>query len=272
MLKIRLIVILLLVPLGFWAIASGGWMYALIITAILAQAASEFGKLFRHEGYRPSNILLVGGSALLSISRYLFAFEHAALLLSLLVLSAMAWHELDYERGAPHSATDFAITVTGILYVGWLGSFLISLRELHNGTWWLMLMFTSIWLADGVAYLVGRNFGRHKMSRRLSPKKSWEGYLGGVLFGALATMALAPVWGLGAGPGSGITARAGLIMGFVIALISPMGDFGVSMFKREVDVKDSSDLIPGHGGMLDRIDSWLWAGVLAYYLVPLLML
>ncbi|MBN2556609.1 MAG: phosphatidate cytidylyltransferase [Anaerolineales bacterium] len=272
MLRVRLAVILLLVPLGFWVIASGGWMYMLVITGFLAQAASEYGNLFANDGHRPAQFLLVVGVALLSVCRFLFGFEHSALVLSILLLVAMAWHEFDFERGAPNSGTDFAITVTGILYVGWLGSYLISLRQLVDGEWWLLLMFTGIWLADGSAYMLGRLFGKHKLSRRLSPNKTWEGYLGGLLIGSLSSMGLATIWALGASPDSGINAITGLVVGFLVALVAPLGDFGVSMFKREVDAKDSSHLIPGHGGMLDRMDSWLWAGVIAYYLVPLLQL
>jgi len=268
MLRTRLAVILLLVPFGFWVIASGGWLYAVVIAAIMGQAASEFSDLFRNRGHRPARALMVAGVLVLVFSRFFFDFRYSSMLLSILLLASMAWHELDYERGAPNSATDFAITLTGILYVGWLGSYLISLRQLENGTWWVMLMFAGIWLADGVAYLIGSRWGKHKISRRLSPKKSWEGYLGGAIFGALGSMALAPLWSLGAGPGSGIGWLSGLVIGAVVSLLAPLGDFGVSMFKREVSAKDSSHLLPGHGGALDRIDSWLWAAVLAYYLVP----
>jgi len=270
MLRIRLAVILLLVPFGFWVIATGGWLYCLVITAMMAQAASEFAGLFMNRGHRPSRALMVAGVVLLVLSRFLFGFEYSALLLSILLLVSMAWHELDFERGAHQSATDFAITLTGILYIGWLGAYLISLRQVEHGTWWLLLMFVGIWLADGAAYLIGSRCGRHKISKRLSPNKSWEGYLGGAVVGALGSMGFAPLWAMGAGAGSGIDLQAGLIMGFVVSLIAPLGDFGVSMFKREVSAKDSSHLLPGHGGMLDRVDSWLWSAVIAYYLVPLL--
>ena len=108
------------------------------------------------------------------------------------------------------------------------------------------------------------------MAPRLSPKKSWEGYVAGVLAGAASGMAFGALWGLGAGPGSTLGAWTGLLTGAVIAVLSPLGDVGISMIKRQLQVKDSGNLLPGHGGALDRVNSWLWAGVLGYYLAVLL--
>jgi phosphatidate cytidylyltransferase len=105
------------------------------------------------------------------------------------------------------------------------------------------------------------------MSPRLSPKKSWEGYFGGILFGALGGALLGyiyPTW-LGAGPA--ITPLRGLLLGLVMSILPTLGDLGESMIKRQVGVKDSGNLLPGHGGAFDRIDSWLWAGVISYYII-----
>jgi phosphatidate cytidylyltransferase len=99
----------------------------------------------------------------------------------------MAYHLFQYERGSQRAGTDFAVTLSGILYIGWLGAYLISLRRLPDGLWWLLTVLPAVWLADTGAYLVGSRFGRHKMTPRLSPKKSWEGYLGGILFSVPGT-------------------------------------------------------------------------------------
>jgi len=116
-------------------------------------------------------------------------------------------------------------------------------------------------------YLVGRAVGRRKLSPRLSPNKTWEGYLAGVAAGALAGAGLAAIWWIGAGPVSSLSPGLGAAVGGILGAITPLGDLGISMLKRQMRVKDTGALLTGHGGALDRMDSWLWAGALAYYLV-----
>ena len=154
-----------------------------------------------------------------------------------------------------------------MLYFGWIGGYLISIRELPEGMWWVLLALPSVWLADSGAYFIGRAIGKHRLSPRLSPKKTWEGYFGGVLVGVLGTAGLAYLWGFWTGPESAITPLSGAILGLVLGVITTLGDLGESMFKRQAGVKDSGNLLPGHGGAFDRIDSWLWAGVLGYYVI-----
>lgn len=266
MLKERIAIALLLLPLLLWVIADGSWLYATGVSLVLGLAAAEYGMLFRSHGLRPALPLLVAGVVVLSFSRFLSGFEQAPLILAVVCLGSMTWHLVDFERGAPRSGTDFAVTLGGILYLGWIGSYLVSLRRLPDGEWWLLLALPSVWLADSFAYMIGRAYGRHRLSPRLSPKKSWEGYLAGVVGGALAGVLFGLLWGVAAGPGSGINARTGLILGATVSILAPLGDLGESMIKREIGVKDSGNLLPGHGGALDRIDSWLWAGVLGFYL------
>jgi len=102
------------------------------------------------------------------------------------------------------------------------------------------------------------------MSPRVSPKKSWEGYFGGILFGIVFAALFASLWHLRVPV---ITPFKGAIIGLVMAVVTPLGDLGESMIKRQFGFKDSSNLLPGHGGVMDRIDSWIWAAVIGYYLV-----
>lgn len=267
MLRERLAVALLLGPLALWVIATGGWLYLASVSLLLGLAAAEFGLLFRGAGSRPAMPLLIGGAAALAAGRGLLDDRMQGLSLAALLLVSMTWHALDYERGASQSGTDFAVTVAGTLYLGWIGGYLISLRGLPEGKWWVLLALPAVWLADSGAYFVGRAFGRHKLSPRLSPNKTWEGYLAGVVTGALAGAGLAQLWRVGAGPGSQLSAPLGALLGAALAVLTPLGDLGISMFKRQMQVKDSGSLLSGHGGALDRTDSWLWAGVLTFYLV-----
>lgn len=267
MLVKRLLVAAILLPVGLWIIKLGGVIFAAFIALILALAAWEYVQLFRRGGFQPSMPLVVGGTLLFVAGRYYDGFTSAGWILSLFVLGAMTWHLVMFERGRDQAATDFALTVAGALYLGWLGAYFISLRDLPEGLWWTLVVLPGVWLADSAAYFVGTRFGRHRLSPRLSPKKSWEGYLGGVVFSPLATAGLCLLWQISAGPGTAISPLRGAIIALVLSILTTLGDLGESMLKRQLGVKDSSHMLPGHGGVLDRIDSWLWGVVIGYYLV-----
>lgn len=271
MLRERSAIALLLFPLIAWIIADGSWLYAVSIMGILAMAAYEFGNLFYAGGYRPAIPLLIIGTVAVVLVRIYFGFEVDYILLAGIVFVALTWHVIDFERGAPKSGTDFALTLTGILYVGWIGAFLITIRHMPDGLWWFLLSLMSVWIADSAALLFGRRFGRHKLAPRVSPKKTWEGYLAGIGMGILCGAGMGLLWRIGAGPLSGINAMSGAIVGGVISTAAPIGDLGISMFKRQIGEKDTGALLPGHGGVLDRIDTWLWSAVLGYFLAIVLI-
>jgi len=270
MLRQRVLVTVVLLPIGLIVFAVGGWLYAAAMALVLALASREYAGLFRLGGLRPSAPLLVAGAALLVLARQAFGFDHTATLLVALALAAMTWHLIDFERGAPRSGTDFGVTLGGVVYLGVTGAYLVSLRNLPEGLWWLLLSLPAVWIGDSAAYFVGRAYGRHKMAPRLSPKKSWEGYVAGILCAGLAGAGLAALFSDVLQRAPSMTVAAGLIVGLVLGTVTPLGDVGISMMKREMQVKDTGTLLPGHGGVLDRIDSWLWAGVLGYYLARLL--
>jgi phosphatidate cytidylyltransferase len=265
----RIIAAMVLAAIGIPAMIVGGYFYFLLILALLGIAAWEFGQIFHNAGNNTSPIILVGGVILIVTMRAFFPAT-AITTLSLLVLIAMTWHLIDYEKGRNQAASDFTVTVTGIFYLGWIGAYLIDIRNLNDGLFWLALIFPAAWFADTAAYFIGRRFGKHQLSPRLSPKKTWEGYWAGVLFGIFGTAGLAVLWhNLGF---LEVTWWQGALLGAVISILSTLGDLGESMFKRQAGVKDSSNIIPGHGGVLDRMDSWLWAGLLGYLLVVWLMI
>ena len=264
MLRQRVIISILLLPLVLGMIALGGWLYVAGVALALALAAAEFGQLFRHADLRPSIPLLVAGVSGLVIARFQLDAEHMALLLAAIALLSMIWHLVDYERGAMRSGTDFTVTLAGIFYLGWIGAYLVELRLLPEGQWWVLIALPVVWIADTAAYFVGKRYGRWPLSPRLSPNKTWEGYLSGVLTGTLAGAALAALF---ASLGGNVDPVGGAIVGFLVSTIAPLGDLGISMIKREMNAKDTGTLLSAHGGALDRIDSWLWAGVLGFYAV-----
>jgi phosphatidate cytidylyltransferase len=267
MLRDRILVAVVLIPIFAWIISSGGWAFSLSVAAILALAAWEYGLLIRKAGFDPSPALLAISVISLSLVRFLGSFEDSALLLAGISLGLITWHLVMYERGAERSGSDFAISLGSVVYLGWIGTYLISLRQLEDGQWWLLVALPAVWLADSAAYIFGKWLGKHPLSPRLSPKKTWEGYFAGVISGGLAGVGFAALWSAGAGMASSLDPRVGLITGLAIGAFAPLGDLGISMIKRETKVKDTGKLLPGHGGILDRIDSWIWAGVIGYYLI-----
>lgn len=272
MLAKRLLVTIILLPVGLAIIWLGGVAYTITIALILCLAAWEYSRLFRAVGLQPASVLLISGVLLLTIGRAWNGFESAPWMLSLLTLAAMGYHLLAYERGQEQPGTNFAVTLAGIFYLGWIGAYLISLRSLPQGVWWFLLVLPSVWIADSGAYMIGRSLGRHKLCPRLSPKKTWEGYIAGIITGTLGAALLASLWRISAGPETAITTGNGALLGLILSVTTTLGDLGESMIKRQAGIKDSSHLIPGHGGVFDRIDSWLWAGVIGYYVIVWLFL
>jgi len=178
------------------------------------------------------------------------------LLASAVVLS-LIWIVLRQRREG--AFIGWAWTLGGILYVGWLLSYFVSLRGLEDGRNWVFLALLVTFASDTAAYFVGRALGRHKLAPRISPGKTWEGtiagFFGAIIVSLLFTMLLP------------ISYWQAILLGFLVSLFGQLGDLAESLLKRNMEVKDSGRLLPGHGGFLDRIDSILFAGVVVYYYV-----
>jgi phosphatidate cytidylyltransferase len=269
MLPDRLAISIVMIPAAAWIVATGGPAFLLMLVAMFAIAAREYVHMFR-ASQRPAEGLILVAVPLLVAARAYPGLNPGGGLITALIVAALGWHLIDFERGAPASATDFVITLGGIVYLGWLGGFFFDLRHMPDGLWWTMTTLSGIWLSDTGAYAVGRALGKHKLAPRLSPKKTWEGFAGGVLLGALGAGLLALFWQIGAGPGSLISWQTGLLLGAVVGVVGPIGDLGISMLKRQTGVKDAGALIVGHGGALDRIDSWLVAIPVCFYVILLM--
>jgi phosphatidate cytidylyltransferase len=270
----RTITSLLLLVIGFPAIAFGGVLYFLLMGFLLGAAAWEYVGMFQAVELRPARLVVVGGVLVIAIARSSVAhllfptiFPAASIpIFTLFILLAMSIHLVGYERGRDQAALDFAISLSGLTYIGWVGSYLFDLRALPNGGWWFMFVLPIVWLVDTGAYVIGSQYGKHKMTPRLSPKKSWEGFWAGAFTGVLSGAFFAYVYSTW-GPHLYISTWQGALFGLAIGLLTPLGDLGESMLKRLSGMKDSGNIIPGHGGAFDRIDSWLWAAVLGYYFI-----
>jgi len=269
MLSQRVKAALVFVPLVLVLIYLGGWPFNLFITAALLAAAYEYAQLFRKTGHSPSLPVLLGGV-------FLFVFYHGylptaalGLVLTLTVFATALAALIQYERGNKTAALNFGVTLSGILYLGWVGGFLLTFRAAPDGLGWMLTALPAVWLADSGAYFIGKWLGKAKMTPRLSPGKTWAGLAGALITGTASGALLVMLWRAVGWLPAATPVWQGLVMGFVLAALTPLGDLLISLFKRTAGVKDTGNLIPGHGGILDRIDTWIWAALLGYYLAVL---
>jgi phosphatidate cytidylyltransferase len=202
-------------------------------------------------------------------------FDLSGAIIGLSIIGSLTYELLPRNRSG--SLESWALTFGGAYYVGGLLSYFILLSQLDTplrggwlallhippGTSWIFLVLAATWLQDTTAYFVGRAIGRHKMAPVLSPKKSWEGAVGGFVASILSAMLAVAVLGLP------ISYTAAALIGAAAGVIGPLGDLVESLIKRQIGIKDSGQLIPGHGGILDRIDSLLFTAPVIYYLVLL---
>lgn len=272
----RILSAVVLLPFLAVVIWLGGWWVAgaALVAALLGY--HELQRMFEAGGYHPH----AGGYALVAVLVGAAAVQvrwNIALLGPALTLTVIAPLGLVMaRRDLAGALVNWALTVSGAVYVGWLISHFVLFRSLqqpltataplsalapHAGPIWLVWVFAIVMLSDSGAYFVGRAFGKHRMAPVISPKKSWEGAIGGVGFSMLGSVLVVLLFGLPLN----VAIAAGL--GAVGSIVGALGDLGESLIKRQVGVKDSGHLIPGHGGMLDRVDSLLFTVPVLYYCV-----
>lgn len=267
----RILTTLGLAVIGLPAIIYGGVFYFIVVAILLVGSAWEYVRLYRAIQFEPHQLVTIGSVLVIVTARFFFA-DLAIVCFVLAILLAMAVHLFAFERGRNQAGLDFTITVAGIAYIGWVGSYLLDLRFVQDkyvGVWWWFIALPIVWAADTGGYLIGAVYGRHKMTPRLSPKKSWEGYFAGVFTSVVVGAFFAYAFSsLGPRPLEGlINPVQGALLGLVIGAVAPLGDLGESMLKRQSGLKDSSNIFPGHGGFLDRIDSWIWGAALGFFII-----
>jgi phosphatidate cytidylyltransferase len=260
MLRQRVFSAILLLPIIIGAIYLGDWVFVVVVFVMTLLAGHEFYNLLTKGGYAPSPRL-----GLLMIAGLIIAATQPTLHLDRPVLAIGLFLSVLWQiRRSPlrRSLTDWALTIAGVVYIGWLMSFMILVRGLPNGLGWTWVIFLGIWFNDSAAYLTGvylagRYLGRHPFSPTVSPNKTWEGSVAGWLVCTLTTTLLAASLAAPLLPSIGL--------GLAIGILGTIGDLSVSLIKRQIGVKDSSNLIPGHGGILDRVDSLLFVSVTVYH-------
>jgi phosphatidate cytidylyltransferase len=255
----RLLVAAALLPLVIGLVYLGGWwLFALAVV----------GGLFAlHELYamaRQLRPLVLGGY--LGFVLTLLGLQLGGLewmlggLLATFVLAFVVYGLGGVRQSA---TTSFGVTLLGVAWVGAGIGCLLLIRDIPEfGFWAVMTILFTVFAADTGAFFVGRTLGRHRLAPAISPAKSWEGLVGGVI--AAVGMAFVILY---RDRDEFLTIPESLLLGFVIALAAVLGDLFESAVKRDLEVKDSGRVLGGHGGMLDRLDSLLWAGPTAYFTI-----
>ncbi len=238
----------------------------LLIVAVGAAAALgawEFYRLGTHAEAQPLTLFGVIWAVLFVVAA-LFQVDWAtASLLASAAVLPLVWLII-FRRDT--WLQSWGWTVTGILYMGWMLGHYVMLRQLDHGRELVILALFTTFACDTSAYFVGRAWGKHHMTPTISPHKTWEGAAGGFAGAVAAALALHFLLNLG-GWSLPLSRLEVVGVGCLIGVMAQVGDLLESLLKRRAGVKDSGNLLPGHGGVLDRIDSLVFTGVIVYYFV-----
>ncbi len=258
----RVSVAAITIPVIFGVILWGRAAFLVLVDIILVMALWEFYNLAEQKGFSPLKFL--GILSVLAISSALY-FSHGRWMTELLSAILFSILLLELFRGKPNALANAAITLFGLLYISLLSS-LILIRELpvrsgsnyRMGGWLVILIFSTIWICDTVAYFYGSRFGKHPLFKRVSPNKTWEGAIAGFFVGIIAAVGLHYIFI------PSLSTIDSMVIGLIVGILGQISDLIESLYKRDAGVKDSSSILPGHGGFLDRFDSPILVGPCVY--------
>ncbi|HET6341484.1 MAG TPA: phosphatidate cytidylyltransferase [Gemmatimonadota bacterium] len=263
----RLATAAVLLPLFVLTIVVGGWLFLAAVTVLVAVGIVELYGFAREKAYRPRWMPGLALGIVLPVLLYAGPGDPwVAIAVMTAGVAGIAAAQMLDPRGTEAMAS-VAFTLLGSLYVGLLFGHMVLLREVAReipgapyrvGAVLLAVPLVLTWLNDTVAYFAGRSWGRRRLLARVSPGKSWEGAIAALAATAVAATVLLPSFDL-------FDARHGFAVGALVGVAAPLGDLVESAFKRDAGVKDSSGLVPGHGGILDRFDSALFSVPAFYY-------
>jgi phosphatidate cytidylyltransferase len=266
MLRQRIITAFIGLPILITAIWFGIPWFTLLIAAIAFVGILEFYRMATSADIQPLTYFGVVFAVLLAFIPHCQYAEAAPLLLTLVIVISLIWSLFRSTR--ERAFHNWAWTMAGILYIGWMLSYWVSLRILENGREWVFFVAVTTIASDTSAFFVGRAWGKRRMAPTISPSKTWEGAIGGFLGAMALALILKAILSL---PPFFLPANywQAALLGATVSIFAQLGDLVESLLKRNTGTKDSGKLLPGHGGILDRIDGFLFSGVLIYYFVIL---
>ncbi|MBE7711419.1 MAG: phosphatidate cytidylyltransferase [Cyanobacteria bacterium SIG31] len=251
-------------PALFAILAGGLWLTALVMVVVF-YACKEYTIILRHKGFFPSFRIMFAASILFAILAYFNLFN--LIPLAFTVSALMALMSVLFKGRQPYIA-NVATTLFGFLYCGWFPLHLLFLRNVGDETFmniipdaqgagYCLLILFAVLVTDTFCYIVGCRWGKNKLAPVISPNKTIEGSIGGTV--------MCMIFSLGIGLAIGLPWYHAVILGALIASFAQIGDLCESMIKRDAGVKDSSNILPGHGGFLDRTDSYIMTIPVVYY-------
>ena len=262
-LSIRIITGLLFLPIFYfvaWELPTAYFMVLVMAAAAVGQY--EFYRMASARGIHPNMVLGIVLGALVVMEFYhrlTLGPGPIFLITASMILIMVA--RLFSPRPVDGAIVDITSTLFGVFYVAMLFAFQVGIRTSEDGKQWLVFLYFIIWASDIGAYSIGIPFGKHRLYEKISPKKSIEGLIG-ALAAAAGMALLCRVWFM---PAIGMTEA--VVIALALAVAGTIGDLVESLFKRDAGVKDSGGIIPGHGGILDRMDSMLFAAPVLYYYI-----
>jgi phosphatidate cytidylyltransferase len=268
MLKHRVITAAVGIPVVIFAIWFGDPWFTVLIAAAALAGAYEFYHMANFDRREPLLYLgLLWALALVLSSQYKSPDVLPIVVTAVMLISLIS---LLYRRSGEAAFRNWAWTIVGALYVGWMLSYWLRLRGLEYGQNWVYLAMLTTFANDTGAYFIGRATGKHKLAPKISPAKTWEGAAGGLTCAILAAVVIGTVLKM-------ISPRLGspfvfeywqiILLAVLVSLFAQIGDLVESLLKRNTGVKESGNLLPGHGGILDRFDSLILVGAVIYYYV-----
>lgn len=256
----RLMSAFVLIPIVIALVLFGGWIAFAGALIAMVLGLWEFRTMFAlHRKWYPL-VIFSGVLGLDFLVAAMFPNLRLAMLsvgISALVILSFSWVML-VRPTIERTVIDWALTVAIPFYLVWPIALLLVLRGSvigwsSQGFWWVVGLFCMVWANDAAAFLTGHFFGRRKLALHISPAKTWEGFAGGVIWTIIAALVLLTL------TPAQLPWYHAIILGVLVAIAATLGDLAESLLKRVAEVKDSGTIIPGHGGILDRVDSLLFA-------------
>lgn len=258
----RIIVALIAIPIILVACIYGEIPFLIFVTGISVISFWEFSQMVKNKNAHVN--LVVGLIAILFIvlNAYFSFVDFSILTVSIAVILLL----VELFRNKDSAIINVGSTLLGVFYLGLFSSTIVLIREYFSesellyteGGFLIISIMVSIWVCDSAAFFIGTAFGKHKLFPRVSPNKSWEGAITGFVF-AVITMVVAKATVI-----DQLTLTSSVIIGIIVGIIGQLGDLVESLVKRDAGVKDSSAIIPGHGGIFDRFDSLLLTAPVVY--------
>lgn len=262
----RTVTTIVVVPLIFLAILCRGFPFYIVVLIIALLGLRELYSIAHKQGYKVSYILgsiltsyfiLILVCDIYSLNYYIKNIFITFFLILYLIFQL-------FKKNYSKVLAEISITIFGSIYLGYLFSFIIKIKDLPNGNYYLISLLIITWANDVGAYLIGAKLGKNKIFPKISPKKTIEGSIGGIAFSVAAAFFLKN-W-------LNLAFIELLSLGLIISIIAQLGDLYESVLKRGSKIKDSGNLVPGHGGILDCIDGLIFTAPVFYYYIVLLIL